>query len=178
MPQPTLRYHQPAMLQRTARPGRVRACMCLWAVAASLSLGGCGKLAPQPPQKSPRPVAGAFFPTIDAVGCNVQMDVAQIDTYAWLEPLFGRTSSRYYAVPLDLGWDRIQFHYRQQLPEDWTLQKAARRRYDQNSVIWGHPGRPDRYLALTLLRREDCLAQLPYQLLLVAVPRSDAFEWR
>ena len=177
MSQPTLRYHQPAMLQRIARPGRARACMCLWAVAASLSLGGCGKLAPQPPQKSPRPVAGAFFPTVDAVGCNVQMDVAQIDTYAWFEPLFGKTSSRYYAVPLDMDWDRIQSHYRQQLPEDWALQKERRRR-DSASVIWGHPGRPDRYLALTLLRREDCLAQLPYQLLLVAVPRSDAFEWR
>lgn len=127
-----------------------------------------------PPRDKIQPFPGADPAVrIAPVECNVQIDNAEFDYRARVRSVVQEFQDRLYGIARDADWDRVRTHFEKQLTGSWSvvdtspeLEKAYR------SVIWRSSGWPRRYLSIALLTRRGCLANLPFKLLIVSVPRG------
>ncbi|MFT4163489.1 hypothetical protein [Shinella sp.] len=137
-----------------------------------LTLAGCA--GPLPPKQKIQPFPGAD-PTVSIapVACNLLIDNAEFGYRARVRSLFQSFQDRLYGIPPDADWGRIEEHFQKQLTGKWEVVDSSpelERAY--RSVTWRSDGWPARYLSVALLTRRGCLADLPFKLLIVSIPRG------
>lgn len=164
--------------QRRQRRGRVvggtRRLLASLVVAPLLALSACGEA--RPPDVDLRPLPGATT-FREELACDPIIHASLVDLLSFLRKDFGRTSVELLETPRDADWKTIVSHYAGQLPQGWRSLPYPADHAHYRLQAWSDGQWPPRYLAVALLDEAACPEDLPYRIMMLAVP-GDEFPRR
>lgn len=136
-----------------------------------LALAACGK--PRPPAAAVRPLPGAG-PFREVLACDPIIQASVVDLISLLRKDFGQVSADLFKVPASYSWSAIDAHYARELPRGWRSLSYPVEHAHYRLGVWSNTESPPRYFAVALLHENACPENLPYKILVLAIPGNEA----